>query len=92
MCSRNDLAARNELQSLGTNVGTKARTSGFYHKIQILGFGLWRCCQTNSNQSQFARKYVNLCGTKKAPLGESSGAVELKVLSRVEVTIRIEMV
>ena len=39
-----------------------------------------RCCQTNSNQSQFARTTVNLCGTKKAPLGKCRGAVEFEVL------------
>ena len=38
-------------------------------------------CQTNSNQSQFARTTVNLCGTKKAPLGKCRGAVEFVVLS-----------
>jgi hypothetical protein len=55
--------------------------------IVMSGFGLnpaasWRGCrQTNSNQSQFARTTVNLCGTKKAPLGKGRGAVELVVLS-----------
>ena len=38
-----------------------------------------RCCQTNSNQSLFATKGVNLPGTKLTPLGESSGAVELEI-------------
>jgi hypothetical protein len=38
-------------------------------------------CQTNSNQSQFARNRTNLCGTKKAPPGKGRGAVELVVLS-----------
>jgi ABC-type sugar transport system ATPase subunit len=40
-----------------------------------------RWCQTNSNQSQFASKRANLYGTKKAPLSESGGAVQLEVLS-----------
>jgi|GEM_PF-5868015 hypothetical protein len=40
-----------------------------------------RWCQTNSNQSQFAGKHANLCGTKKAPLGKCRGAVEFVVLS-----------
>ena len=39
------------------------------------------CCQTDSNQSQFAAKCVNLCGTKLPPLGESSGAIQLEVFS-----------
>jgi hypothetical protein len=51
-----------------------------------------RCCQTNSNQSQFARKRANLCGTKKPPLGKGRGAVEFEVLSRVETALLVEMV
>ncbi len=39
------------------------------------------CCQTDSNPSQFPAESVNLPGTKLAPLGESSGAVTLEVLS-----------
>jgi hypothetical protein len=49
-------------------------------------------CQTISNWSQFLANSVNLPGTKLAPLGESGGAVELEILSRVEVALRIEMV
>jgi len=49
-------------------------------------------CQTDSNQSQFPADSVNLPGTKLAPLGESGGAVELEILSRVEVALRIEMI
>ena len=39
------------------------------------------CCQTDSNQSQFAADSVNLCGTNLTPLGESGGAVQLEVFS-----------
>ncbi len=39
------------------------------------------CCQTNSNQSQFAPECVNLCGTKLAPLGKCGGSVELEVVA-----------
>ncbi len=52
---------------------------------QIAGEGIdwggWRCCQTNSNQSQFAAAGVNLCGTKLAPLGKCGGSVELEVVA-----------
>lgn len=51
-----------------------------------------RCCQTNSNQSQFAEECANLPGTKLTPLGESSASVELEIVSRVEVAFLIEMV
>ena len=33
-----------------------------------------------------------LCGTKQPPLGESSGAIEFKILSAVEVSFVVEMV
>jgi hypothetical protein len=33
-----------------------------------------------------------LCGTKQPPLGESSGAIEFKILSAVEVSFLVEMV
>ena len=49
-------------------------------------------CQTNSSQSRVANKCVKLCGTKKAPLGKSRGAVEFEVLSRVETALLVEMV
>ena len=39
------------------------------------------CCQTNSNQSQFACNRVNLCGTKQPPFGKCLSAVQLEVLS-----------
>ena len=58
---------------------------------KIIDYTYW-CCQTDSNQSQFAAKCVNLCGTKLPPLSESSGAVQLEVFSGVEVTFLIEMI
>ena len=57
------------------DVGTRKKRVPFTEK-EILWW-----CQTNSNQSQFAGKHANLCGTKKAPLSESGGAVQLEVLS-----------
>ncbi len=53
----------------------------------IVGVGALRtdeaegCCQTNSNQSQFAPECVNLCGTKLTPLRECGGSVELEVVA-----------
>ena len=38
-------------------------------------------CQTNSNQSQFAAEYMNLCGTKLPPLGQSGASVKLEIVS-----------
>ena len=52
----------------------------------------WRCCQTNSNQSQFPSANVNLYGTKLAPLGESRASIMFEIVSVVEVTFVIEMV
>lgn len=43
-----------------------------------------RCCQTDSNQSQFVAKCRHLCRTKLTPLSESSGAVGLEIVSAVE--------
>ena len=39
------------------------------------------CCQTNSNQFQFAAICANLCGTKLTPLGKSGGACQLECVS-----------
>lgn len=39
---------------------------------------LVECCQTNSNQCQFAAKTAYLSGTKLTPLGESGGAGQLE--------------
>ena len=39
------------------------------------------CCQTDSNQSQFAANSVNLTGTELAPLGESGASIQLEVFS-----------
>ena len=41
----------------------------------------WWCCQTNSNQSQFTAKTVNLSGTKLTPLGKSGGACQFECVS-----------
>ena len=54
--------------------------------------GVWRWCQTNSNQSQYDPECVNLCGTKLAPLGESGGSVELEIVPAVKSAFLIEMV
>lgn len=53
-------------------------TSGLFNPLV-------RCCQTDSYQSQFAAEYMNLCGTKLAPFGESSASGQLEILSLVEV-------
>jgi hypothetical protein len=42
-------------------------------------YGAVRWCQTNANQSQFARKRRISGRAELAPLGESGGAVELKI-------------
>jgi len=49
-------------------------------------------CQTDSNKSQFAAKYRNLCRTNLAPLSKSGGTVEFEILSAVEGAFLIEMV
>ena len=41
----------------------------------------WECCQTNSNQSQFAAETANLSGTKLTPLAKSGGAGQLEGVS-----------
>ncbi len=43
-----------------------------------------RRCQTNANQSLFALPAPSSGSKKTAPLGQSSGAVQLKSLSGVE--------
>ena len=53
------------------------------------GFG---CCQTNSNQSQYAAKCQLLCRTKLAPLSQSGGTVQSEIYSVVEMALLIEMV
>ena len=51
-----------------------------------------RSFQTDSNQSQFAAKSLNLCGTELAPFGESGGTVDLEIVSAVEGAFLIEMI
>ena len=52
---------------------------------------IWSC-QTDSNESQFAAKCLNLCRTKLAPLGQSGGSVELEIVTWVKVALLVEMV
>ena len=52
----------------------------------------WWCCQTNSNQSQFATKPRNLCGTKLPPLVESGGSLEFEIGSWIEVAFLVEVI
>jgi len=47
--------------------------------IAVLLLSYFGRCQTNSNQSQHAAKYQNLCWTKLALLGESGGSVNLEI-------------
>lgn len=49
-------------------------------------------CQTNANQSLFALPAPSSGSKKTAPLGQSSGAVQLEILSAVEGAFLIEMV
>lgn len=51
-----------------------------------------RCCQTNSNQSPQGQQTCPLCCTKRAPLGEGSGAVLLEVVSTGEAAFCVEEV
>jgi hypothetical protein len=49
------------------------------------------CCQTNANQSQFAPiRRISGC-TELTPLGKSGGAVQLKIVSAVEVAFVVEV-
>ena len=66
--------------------------TGGFHNMFMKNKAFQGRCQTDSNQSQHAPKYRNLCRTKLAPLGESSGAVELEILSAVEGAFLVEMV
>lgn len=50
------------------------------------------CCRTDANQSQFAAKSLNLCGTELAPFGESGGTVDLEIVFAVEGALLIEMI
>jgi len=52
----------------------------------------FRCCQTNSNQSQIGQDFRPLSSTKLAPLGQSGDTVPFEFLSRVETALRIEEV
>ena len=51
-----------------------------------------RRCQTNSNRSQFPAVAVNLCGSKLAPLNQSSGAVQFETFSGVKVAFQVKMI
>ena len=73
-------------------IGPAALTFALEHRDDLAPEAPIGSCQTDSNQSQFPADSVNLPGTKLAPLGESGGAVELEILSRVEVALRIEMI
>ncbi len=50
------------------------------------------CCQTNSNQSQFATKTTNLSGTKLTPLGKNDAAYQLEGISAGERSFLVEVV
>ncbi len=50
------------------------------------------CCQTNSNQSQFATETANLSRTKLTPLGKGGGAGQLEGVSAGERSFLVEMV
>ena len=54
--------------------------------------GWWRCWQTNANSSLFAQTRRALGRAELTPLGKSSGAVQLEILSVVESALLIEMV
>ena len=51
------------------------------HAASVIAQQKERCCQTNSNQSQFAAAGVNLCGTKLAPLGKCGATVEFEIVA-----------
>ncbi|CUH41240.1 hypothetical protein RUM4293_00108 [Ruegeria atlantica] len=57
-----------------------------------LSEALERCCQTNSNQSQFAAETVNLSGTKLTPLAKSGGACQLEGVPAGERSFLVEVV
>ena len=52
----------------------------------------FRCCQTNSNESQLGQIFCPLFGAKLAPLGQSGATVQFEILSRIETALRIEEV
>jgi len=51
-----------------------------------------RWCQTNSISSQLAAASTNVPGTKRPPLGESVGALDLEDISTREAAFLIEVV
>ena len=51
-----------------------------------------RCCQTDSNQSQFPNNRGNLGRTELAPLGQSGVADQLEDFAGIEVALLVEMV
>ncbi len=57
----------------------------------VIKFGP-RCCQTDSNSSQFALNHGNLGGTKQPPLFKCGGSEKLEVASGVEVAFSVEEV
>ena len=62
------------------------------HRLYVQFVIEWRCCQTNSNQSQFAAETVNLSGTKLTPLGKSGGPGQLEDASAGERSFLVEVV
>ena len=49
-------------------------------------------CQTDENESLVGQDGCPLCDTELTPLSESSGAVQLEILSAGEAALRIEVV
>ncbi len=51
-----------------------------------------RSCQTDENSLREGQGCCPLCRAESTPLGESSGAVGFEIVSRVEMTLLVEMI
>ncbi len=78
-----------ELNLLELELDIVALTNGRLHFDNLVVEG---CCQTNSNQSQFAAETANLSGTKLTPLAKSGGAGQLEGVSAGERSFLVEVV
>lgn len=67
-----------EMKQPGSEVGHR-RVGSLMRENAIALKRNTRCCQTNSNSSQFSATGVNLPGKKLTSLGESGGAVQLEI-------------
>ena len=64
----------------------------FRYRAGYFGSAIFRCCQTNANQSLVGQGYCPLCGAETAPLCKSGGAVGLEMISLGKTALLVEMI